>query len=139
MKKVSGRIKLELAQFRELEAFMQFAQDLDPDTKKQIARGERLTVALTQKNGMPLPFEEQVVVLYAAINGYLERVNVEHILEFEDKLLAFCDSSASEMLAQIRNTHDLDVQTESVLKNKLQKFEETHPNLFESPVPVHPA
>src|SRR4029077_18906519 len=74
MKKVSGKIKLELAQFRELEAFMQFSQDLDPDTKRRIDAGERLTTILRKKKGEPMPFEQQAVVIYAAVNGYLSDV-----------------------------------------------------------------
>jgi F-type H+-transporting ATPase subunit alpha len=71
MKKVSGKIKLELAQFRELEAFMQFSQDLDADTKRSIEAGQRLTAVLRQKNSEPMPFEQQAVSIYAAVNGHL--------------------------------------------------------------------
>ena len=130
MKKVSGKIKLELAQFRELEAFMQFAQDLDPDTKKRIDRGARMMAILKQKNGAPMAFERQAVVIYAAVNGYLERVAVGRVGEFEEKFLNFLDSSANHVLESIAKAKDIVLQTEEELKTQLKKFEETHPDLF---------
>lgn len=130
MKKVSGRIKLELAQFRELEAFMQFAQDLDPDTKKRIDRGQRMMATLRQKNGNPMAFERQAVVIYAAVNGFLEKVAVGRIGEFEEKFLAFLDSSAPAVLESIARAKDIAAQTEEELKAQLGKFEQTHPDLF---------
>jgi F-type H+-transporting ATPase subunit alpha len=130
MKKVSGKIKLELAQFRELEAFMQFAQDLDPETKKRIDRGARMMATLRQKNGAPIAFERQAVVIYAAVNGYLEKVPVAKVPEYEEKLLAFLDSSAPEVLESIIKARDIVNQTEQELKDQLKKFGETHPQLF---------
>ena len=130
MKKVSGRIKLELAQFRELEAFMQFAQDLDPDTKRRIDRGQRMMTILKQKNAAPMPFERQAVVIYAAVNGYLEKVPVARVGEFEEKFLAFLESSAKEVFESIAKAKDIASQTEEELKLQLKKFEETHPDLF---------
>ncbi|MGH7936259.1 MAG: F0F1 ATP synthase subunit alpha, partial [Chthoniobacterales bacterium] len=130
MKKVSGKIKLELAQFRELEAFMQFSQDLDQDTKKRIDAGERLTAILRQKNGEPMPFEQQAVVIYAAISGYLAKVPVARVQEFEEKLLAFMESSAKVVLESIAKSGNLVNQTEQELKAQLEKFSETHPDLF---------
>lgn len=130
MKKVSGKIKLELAQFRELEAFMQFSQDLDPETKKQIDAGQRLTAVLKQKNGEPMAFERQSAVIYAAINGYLKQVAVERVPEFEEKLLAFFDANKSEILKDIEKSHDITSETEEKLKAALKEFVETHPDLF---------
>ena len=130
MKKVSGKIKLELAQFRELEAFMQFSQDLDPETKKRIDAGQRLTAVLKQKNAEPMSFERQAVSIYAAVNGYLEKVAVERIPEFEEKLLAFLDSNAAEMLKKIKSSGDMAADMEAELKKQLVKFTETHPALF---------
>ena len=127
MKKVSGRIKLELAQFRELEAFMQFAQDLDPDTKKRIEFGQRLMAILRQKNGQPLAFERQAIIIYAAVNGYLARVPVERVPEYEEKLVAFLGEEIPDSIARAK---DIAVQTEAELKVQLKKFEETHPDLF---------
>jgi F-type H+-transporting ATPase subunit alpha len=131
MKKVSGRIKLELAQFRELEAFMQFAQDLDEATKKQIDFGQRLVAAMTQKNGAPIPFEAQVAVIYAATHGYLEKVAVSRVPEFEAKFLEFLEAEDPAILKSVRESRDLVSQTEEELKTVLGKFTDTHPNLFQ--------
>ena len=132
MKKVSGRIKLELAQFRELEAFMQFSQDLDADTKKRIDAGERMMATLKQKNGAPMPFEAQAVSIYAAVNGYLAKVAVSRVPEFEEKFLAFIGAEAPAILKSIGSSGVMTVQTEEELKTQLKKFEETHPDLVAS-------
>ena len=130
MKKVSGRIKLELAQFRELEAFMQFAQDLDPETKKRIDSGQRMTAMLKQKNGDPMPFERQAVVIYAATHGYLEEVKTERVPEFEEKMLAFLDANGGALFEDIARSRDIVTETEEKLKLQLKKFKDTHPDLF---------
>jgi F-type H+-transporting ATPase subunit alpha len=130
MKKVSGRIKLELAQFRELEAFMQFAQDLDPETKKRIDSGQRMMATLRQKNGQPMAFERQAIIIYAAVNNYLSEVRVDRVPEYEEKLLAFLDSSAPSVAESIARARDIAPQTEEELKVQLNKFRETHPDLF---------
>ena len=88
MKKVAGRLKLELSQYRELEAFAQFGSELDAETQKTLARGERLVRTLNQKERQPLPVEDQVVQIYAATNGYLDRINVERVEEFLEQLTA---------------------------------------------------
>ncbi|HEY4501722.1 MAG TPA: F0F1 ATP synthase subunit alpha [Candidatus Paceibacterota bacterium] len=126
MKKVSGRIKLELAQFRELEAFMQFSQDLDADTKKRIDAGQRMMATLRQKNGNPLPFERQAVAIYAAVNGYLADVAVAKVPEFEEKFLNFLEAERPEVLGNIASARDIAAQTEEELKIQLAKFVETH-------------
>ncbi len=86
MKKVAGRLKLELSQYRELEAFAQFGSELDVETQRTLARGERLVRTLNQKERQPLPVEDQVVQIYAATNGYLDRINVERVPEFLEQL-----------------------------------------------------
>ena len=126
MKKVSGRIKLELAQLRELEAFMQFAQDLDADTKKRIDSGQRLMAVLRQKNGEPLPFERQAVIIYTAVNGYLGGVPVERVPEFEQKLLEYLEAQAPAVFDSIARAKDIAAQTEAELKLQLAKFIEIH-------------
>jgi F-type H+-transporting ATPase subunit alpha len=130
MKKVSGRIKLELAQFRELEAFMQFAQDLDPDTKKRIDQGARLMQILRQKNAQPLAFERQSIIIYSAVNGYLARVPVEKVPEYEEKLMTYLEANGKAILESISRAKDIVLQTEEELKAQLKKFESTHPQLF---------
>src|SRR3989338_8154466 len=131
MKKVSGRIKLELAQFRKLEAFMQFAQDLDPDTKKRIEFGQRLMAILRQKNGQPLAFERQAIIIYAAVNGYLARVPVERVPEYEEKLMRHFDAGGKHIPEDIAKLFEITAETEEGLKTQLKKFEETHPDLFQ--------
>lgn len=126
MKKVSGRIKLELAQFRELEAFMQFSQDLDADTKRRIDAGQRMMATLRQKNGQPMAFERQAVAIYASVNGYLSGVPVDKVPEFEEKFLAHLDAERPEVLESIARARDIAAQTEEELKEQLQKFTKIH-------------
>ena len=82
MKKVAGRLKLELSQYRDLEAFAQFGSDLDPETQRTLARGERLVKTLNQGEGSPMPVEEQVAAIYAATNGYVDRIAADRVEEF---------------------------------------------------------
>ena len=88
MKRVAGRLKLELSQYRELEAFAQFGSDLDADTQRTLARGERLVKALNQGERQPLAVEDQVLQVYAATNGYLDRILVDRVPEFLADLIA---------------------------------------------------
>ena len=129
MKKVSGKIKLELAQFRELEAFMQFAQDLDPETKKRIDQGQRLTATLRQKNGEPMPFESQAVMIYAAVNGRISTVAVERVSEYEEKLLSYLESHVKDLLPSIREAKEITPALEDTLKGALTSFASSHPDL----------
>lgn len=126
MKKVSGRIKLELAQYRELEAFMQFSQDLDQDTKKRIDAGARMMAVLKQKNGAPYAFERQAVIIYAAIHGYLAGVPLDAVGEFEEKFLEYMDAQAPTVLESIRHSKDIASQTEEELTLQLGKFLQIH-------------
>lgn len=126
MKKVSGRIKLELAQFRELESFMQFASDLDEDTRRRIDAGQRMMATLRQKNGQPMPFERQAVVIYAAVNGYVAGVPLERVPEFETKFLAHLEANRPEVLESIARARDIASQTEAELKTQLETFIRTH-------------
>lgn len=130
MKKVAGKIRLELAQFRELEAFMQFSQDLDEATKKRINEGERLSETLKQGKHVPLPFERQVVVIYAAINGELARVAVSRVQEFEEKLLHFVDANHADLYKSIENEKDITDETEKKLKKVFEQFKNAHKDLF---------
>ncbi len=91
MKKVAGKMRLELAQFRELAAFVQFASDLDEGTKKKIARGQLLTEILKQPDRQPIPFERQVVTLYAALNGYLDELPLTSVKKFESDFIDFLE------------------------------------------------
>ena len=101
MKKVAGKIKLELSQYRELEAFAQFGSDLDADTQRTLARGERLVRTLNQNERSPLPVEDQVVQVYAATNGFLDRILVSKVEEFLIGLTQRTHSESREVLEKI--------------------------------------
>jgi len=123
MKKVAGKLRLELAQFRELQAFVQFASDLDENTKKKIERGERLTELLKQNDREPVPFEKEVVILYAGINGFLDDVPKNRIKEFETKFIDFLEKMHREkVLGAIEKTNELNEETEKNLKFSLAEF-----------------
>src|SRR5919205_217040 len=102
MKKVAGRLKLELSQYRDLEAFAQFGSDLDPDTQRTLARGERLIKTLNQHERAPLPVEDQVVQVFAATNGFLDRITVERVEEFLAALTARMHAEAADVLERMR-------------------------------------
>src|SRR6266436_2025754 len=101
MKKVAGRLKLELSQYRDLEAFAQFGSDLDVDTQRTLARGERLVSTLNQHERAPLPVEEQTAQIYAATNGFLDRINVDRVPEFLDGMTERLRSQRADVLAKI--------------------------------------
>ncbi|GGD67764.1 F0F1 ATP synthase subunit alpha [Croceicoccus mobilis] len=108
MKKVSGSIKLELAQYREMAAFAQFGSDLDASTQKLLNRGARLTELLKQPQFSPLPFEEQTVSIFAGTNGYLDSIPVSAVTEYESEMLSFMRSQHADVLAEIRETKAFD-------------------------------
>lgn len=122
MKKVAGKIRLELAQFRELEAFMQFAQDLDEDTKKRIDGGRRMTEVLKQRNGEPIPFERQVAVIYAAINNGFDHLSPEEVVSGTEAFLSLLDREYAETLATIRTTGALSDSVETSLHDAIKAF-----------------
>ncbi len=130
MKKVAGKIRLELAQFRELEAFMQFSSDLDPETKSRIEKGRRLSELLKQPNGKPQPFEKEVLAIYAGVNGLIDGVKVEDMHLFEMKLMEYFDHHASAILDTMKNERAISDATESKLKDALATFKTTHAELF---------
>jgi F-type H+-transporting ATPase subunit alpha len=125
MRKVAGRLKLELSQYRDLEAFAQFGSDLDPETQRTLARGERLVKTLNQKEGNPMPVEEQVVAIYAATNGYVDRVSADRVEEFHQGLVERVRSSASETLEGIRGgdwSDDTQSQLDRCIKTYAEDF-----------------
>jgi F-type H+/Na+-transporting ATPase subunit alpha len=101
MKKVAGKLKLELSQYRDLEAFAQFGSDLDADTQKTLARGERLVETLNQGERQPLAVEDQVIVIYAATNGYIDRINADRVPEFHKGLIERAHSAIGDALKKI--------------------------------------
>lgn len=122
MKKVSGKLRLDLAQFRELQAFVQFASDLDENTKQQIARGQRLNEILKQVDGEPIPFEKQVVVIYMATNGYLDDVKVEEVRAVSERIISNIEKLHGDILKKIREMNQLDDETETRLKSSLEEL-----------------
>ena len=115
MKQISGGMKLDLAQFREVEAFAQFGSDLDAATQQQLNRGSRLTEMLKQDVNNPLPMEEQVAVIFAGVRGYLDRIDVSSIQGFEDAWLSFLRGSHKDLLDAIRTEGELSAANESKL------------------------
>lgn len=122
IKQVAGSVKLDLAQFRELQAFSQFGSDLDSATKKLIDRGQRITELLKQDQYSPLQMEEEVVVLYSGVKGYLDQISISHIREFEKSLLALLKGSYNHILESIRTEEKLTEDTEAKLKEVLSKL-----------------
>ena len=122
MKKVAGRIKGELAQYREMAAFAQFGSDLDAATQRLLNRGARLTELLKQPQFSPLKMEEQVVVIYAGVNGYLDPLPVNRVRAFEDGLLALLRGKHADILESIRASRDLSDETAAKLKGAVEGF-----------------
>jgi F-type H+/Na+-transporting ATPase subunit alpha len=130
MKSVAGTLKLELAQFRDLEAFMQFAQDLDPVTAQRIGSGQRMVELLKQKNGAPIPLEKQVAMLYAGTHKFFATTPVNRVRAGAEQLLSFLDGNYSEMLADIRKAGAVSDDSKKTLNKALEEFRLAHPELF---------
>jgi F-type H+-transporting ATPase subunit alpha len=119
MKQVAGKLKLELAQFAELEAFSQFASDLDAATQAELARGQRLREMLKQKVNSPIPVEEQVALIYAGINGYLDDIPVSDVKEFAEKMRSYIRNSVPQFISEIKSEKKLTPENEEVLKKAI--------------------
>src|SRR3954463_11692555 len=122
MKQVAGTIKLELAQYREMAAFAQFASDLDASTQRLLNRGARLTELLKQGQFSPLPVEEQVVSIFAGVRGYLDKIKIEDVNRFEAKLLGEIRTKGANILDTIRTEKALSKETEEKLKSFIENF-----------------
>jgi F-type H+-transporting ATPase subunit alpha len=118
-------VKLDLAQFRELAAFAQFGSDLDAATKARLDRGQRIVELFKQKQYNPIPVEEQVAVMWAMQNGYLDPVPVERVKEFQIKLQDYLQTRKESLLAAIRDKKQLDENIESQLRAALDEFKAT--------------
>ena len=125
MKQVSGSIKLELAQYREMAAFAQFASDLDASTQQLLARGARLTELLKQAQFSPMPVEEQVAAIFAGVNGYLDGLEVGQVTRYEQGLLSELRANHAELLATIRNEGAISDETEGKIKSALDAYTKT--------------
>jgi F-type H+-transporting ATPase subunit alpha len=126
MKSIAGTLKLDLSQFRELQSFAQFGSDLDKATQQTLARGERLTAILRQSERDPLDVEEQVVVIYAASNGYMDDVETDSVPDYERQLRDHMKDSHSEILDSIRDEQKLTDETEKSLKDVLKKYSDNY-------------
>jgi F-type H+-transporting ATPase subunit alpha len=124
MKQVAGRLRLELAQYRELAAFAQFSTDLDKATQARLQRGERLTELLKQPQYKPMPVEEQVIVIFAGVNGYLDDIPVHECSRFEAQLLEYIRSYNPSVLEQIRKKKELTPQIEEELRRSIEESKE---------------
>jgi len=125
MKKVAGKMKLSMAQFRELEAFAQFGSDLDENTRHQLNLGRRLTEILKQGQYAPLSVANQVAIIFAANNGYLDDVAVEDVQKWEADFHRYLEINGQEVLSKIRETKDLDEASQNKLKQVIEDFKKT--------------
>jgi F-type H+-transporting ATPase subunit alpha len=128
MKQVAGKLRLDLAQFRELAAFAQFgAAELDKATRAQLDRGQRITEVLKQPQYVPMPLEQEVTILYAVINGYLDEVPVDRVSAFEEAFHRFVGSSHADILRRIAEDKQLSAETEEALKKAISEFVQSVP------------
>ncbi|NBX52133.1 MAG: F0F1 ATP synthase subunit alpha [Proteobacteria bacterium] len=128
MKQVAGTIKLDLAQFRELEAFAQFGSDLDTATQKLLDKGRKLTELLKQNQYSPMGFEEQVVSIYSGVKGYLDKITSKEVTKFEAELMRKIKASKPEILASIKKEQKITDETETNLKKIIEEFVATFIN-----------
>ena len=122
MKKVAGTLKLELAQFREIAAFAQFGSDLDATTQSQLHRGARLSEILKQKKHSPLALEEEILIVYSAVNGYLDDIELNEIQDYEKKLIAHFKKHHAAVLLTVKLTREINADTEYYLKECIKYF-----------------
>jgi len=122
IKQVAGKVKLDLAQFRELAAFAQFGSDLDAATKARLDRGQRIVELFKQKQYNPIPVEEQVAIMWAMQNGYIDAVPVDRVKEFQLKLQDWLQTRKEALLNSIRDKKQLDENLEAQLRSALDEF-----------------
>ncbi len=125
MKKVAGRLRLDLAQYRELAAFAQFGSDLDKATQNQLSRGVRMTELLKQDQYATLPVGKQVVIIYAGVNGLLDEVPVDQIVAFEAGFMSFLEVEYADLLMQIQKEKELSEEMETKIKEAVEKFSQS--------------
>jgi F-type H+-transporting ATPase subunit alpha len=124
MKKVAGTLRLDLAAYREMQAFAQFASDLDVSTQKQLARGERLVELLKQGQYAPMPFEQQVLVIYAATKGFMDDVPVNKVREYESGIVDYFESEKKDVMEELRASGKLDDGVVSGFDSGINAFNE---------------
>ncbi|MDD5489888.1 MAG: F0F1 ATP synthase subunit alpha, partial [Candidatus Moranbacteria bacterium] len=136
MKKVAGKLRLDLAQFRELEAFAQFGSDLDEATRKQIERGQRTVEVLKQDQYEPMPVENQIAILFALTSGYLDDVAVEKVQKWEAEFHKYMKDMKGDVLAEIKEKKELTEKLETSLKKAIEEYKEVYGNDDGSSTPV---
>ncbi|RLF58107.1 MAG: F0F1 ATP synthase subunit alpha, partial [Thermoplasmata archaeon] len=124
MKKVAGTLRLDMAQFRELEAFAQFGSDLDKATQQQLNRGRRLVEVLKQPQYQPMTAEQEVAILFAGANGYLDEWPAESVGEYEKQMLEFMGSKHQDLLDEIKDTNDISDDLAEKLKKAFDEFKD---------------
>jgi F-type H+-transporting ATPase subunit alpha len=124
MRKVAGRLRLDLAQYRELAAFAQFGSDLDEATQRQLTRGERTVEILKQNQYVPMPLERQIAIIWVAVNGYLDELPNESCKRFEEEFITYLQEDYPDILHDISTKKELDENTEEKLKKAVPKFRE---------------
>lgn len=122
MKQVAGKLRLDLAQYRELVTFAQFGTELDKASQSQLDRGERLTEVLKQDQYVPLPVEKQILIIYAGNRGFLDEIEVEQIKEYEEKLYAFFEKEKAKLLKKIAEKHELSADLDEAISSALKEF-----------------
>ena len=127
MKDVAGTLRLDLSQYRELEAFSQFGSDLDKTTQQKLARGERIVEILKQDQYSPMPVEEQVIIIYSVVNGHLDDLPVDNLGRFEKEFLSFLDSNYPEIGKEIKETEKLSDELKEKLNSAIKEFK----NMFQ--------
>ncbi|MCA9544894.1 MAG: F0F1 ATP synthase subunit alpha, partial [Myxococcales bacterium] len=125
MKKVAGTLRMDLAQYREMEAFAQFASDLDPATQRQLARGERLVEVLKQPQYKPQPVEHQILVIYAASNGFVDHLDASKLARYQAELITFMESQHKGVMDELRAIGKLDDSVVAGFKKGIKAFNET--------------
>jgi F-type H+-transporting ATPase subunit alpha len=121
-KQVSGTLRLDLASYRELQAFAQFASDLDDNTRAQLERGARMVEVLKQGPYSPIPIEKQVIMIFAGANGFLDEIPASAVTKFEAELMPFMDAKYSNILDTIRNEKKISDDTDAEIRKALEDF-----------------
>ena len=125
IKKLGGGVRLDLAQYRELAAFAQFASDLDESTRKQIERGQRVTELMKQKQYSPLSIAEMALSLFAANEGFLDDVEVDKIVDFEDAMHSYANSNAADLMKEINESGNYNDDIAAKMRSTIEKFKST--------------
>jgi F-type H+-transporting ATPase subunit alpha len=130
MKQVAGSLKLDLAQFRELEAFAQFSSDLDAVTKKQLDRGKRVSEILKQPWDQQMSVAEQVLMIHAAVNGFLDVIEIADLSQWETEYLSFARNNYADLIKTLLTGAKIEGPQDEVLRKLIKEFEKTHPRFY---------